>query len=91
MLGTVKTSRSHIGAQYIVKIFLCQPFVKEFAKKERGFCIVLKALFNHEGHESNKKLAGGGKPNPYFQNRNNSDTTDYGSAFGGTTDHLEES
>ena len=46
---------------------------------------------NHEEHESNKKLAGGGKPNPYFQNRNNSDTTDYGSAFGGTTDHLEES
>jgi len=33
MLGTVKTSRSHIGAQYIVKIFICQPFVKEFAKK----------------------------------------------------------
>jgi hypothetical protein len=34
MLGTEKTSRSHTGAQYIVKIFLCQPFVKELAKKE---------------------------------------------------------
>ena len=68
MLGTVKTSRSHTGAQYIVKIFLCQPFVKELAKKQRGFCIVLEVLFNHEeheGHESNKKLAGGGKPHPY--------------------------
>jgi len=36
MLGTVKTSRSHIGAQYIVKIFFCQPFVKQFAKKKHG-------------------------------------------------------
>jgi hypothetical protein len=36
MLGTVKTSGSYIGAQYIVKVFLCQPFVKEFAKKESG-------------------------------------------------------
>jgi hypothetical protein len=34
MLGTVKTSGSYIGAQYIVKVFLCQPFVKEFAKKQ---------------------------------------------------------
>ena len=41
---------------------------KELAKKQRGFCIVLEVLFNHEdheGHESNKKLAGGGKPHPY--------------------------
>ena len=68
MLGTVKTSRSHIGAQYIVKIFLCQPFVKELAKKQHGLCIVLEVLFNHEDHEGrkrNKKLAGGGKPHPY--------------------------
>jgi hypothetical protein len=36
MLGTVKTSGSYTGAQYIVKVFLCQPFVKEFAKKESG-------------------------------------------------------
>jgi hypothetical protein len=34
MLGTAKTSGSFTGAQYIVKIFICQPFVKEFAKKE---------------------------------------------------------
>jgi hypothetical protein len=45
-----------------VKIFFCQPFVKNFAKKQRDFRIVLEALFNHEeheGHESNKKLERG--------------------------------
>jgi hypothetical protein len=27
---------SYIGAKYIVKVFLCQPFVKNFAKKKYG-------------------------------------------------------
>jgi len=65
MLGIVKTLRSHIGAQYIVKIFLCQPFVKESAKKQRSYSVTSKSLFNHEvskGHKGNKKLAGGDKP-----------------------------
>jgi hypothetical protein len=33
--------------------------VKNFAKKQRDFRIVLEALFNDEGHESNKKLERG--------------------------------
>jgi hypothetical protein len=33
MLGTAKTSRSFTGAQYIVKIFLCQTFCEKICKK----------------------------------------------------------
>ena len=91
MLGTAKTSGSFTGAQYIVKIFICQPFVKEFAKKEPGFCIVLEALFNHEeheGHESNKKFERGSKPTrlfPSFRNPPSADIRNPGCSS--VTDH----
>jgi hypothetical protein len=63
MLGTVKTSGSHIGAQYIVKIFLCQTFCERICKKNKhdhlaGDC-QLSAHFVRSKAQSAKRIAFG--------------------------------